>query len=316
MEKRMLGKTGLEVSTLCFGVLPMGPLQKNLPVPVGAELIRQGLEQGINFMDSAESYQTYPYIKEALKEYKGEVIISSKSQAKTYEKMEEAVYKALEALGRSYIDLFHLHAARVKASVFEERAGAIQCLKDLKRKGSIRAIGVATHAIEVVERAAEVEDIEVVFPLINQAGLGIIGGTRDDMVQAINKVHLAGKGVFAMKALAGGHLIGKLKEAFDFVQGIPGISSVAVGMVNAQELEINLKLFNHEEVILENVLEAKSKKRLLVATAYCKGCGTCIDVCPNGALSMVEGKAQVNHQICLLCGYCNPICPEFALRMI
>lgn len=316
MEKRMLGKTGIEVSTLCFGVLPMGPLQKNVPVPEGADLIYRGLSQGINFLDTAESYQTYPYIKEALEKSKGEIIISSKSQAETYDEMEEAVYEALKALDRSYIDIFHLHAARVKATVFEERKGAIQCLKDLKKKGIIRAIGVATHAIEVVERAAEVIDIEVVFPLINQAGLGIIGGTRDDMVKAIYQVHLSGKGIFAMKALAGGHLIGNLKEAFQFVQGIPGISSVAVGMINTQELEINLKLFNHEEITLEPVLEAKSKKRLLVSTAFCKGCGTCIDACPNGALSMVGGKAEVNHQICLLCGYCSPVCPEFALRVI
>ena len=64
MEKVILGKTGIKVSPLCFGVLPMGPLQKNLPIPVGKKLIRQSLEHPINFFDTAESYQTYPYLKE------------------------------------------------------------------------------------------------------------------------------------------------------------------------------------------------------------------------------------------------------------
>lgn len=315
MKRSVLGKTGMEVSALCFGVLPMGPLQKNLPVGAGADLIRQGLIEGINFLDTAESYQTYPYIRGALQGYQGEVIISSKSQAETYEKMEAAVFEALKALDRSHIDIFHLHAARVKRTVFEERAEALRCLKDLKKKGIIRAIGVATHAVEVVERAAEIDDIDVVFPIINQAGLGIIGGTREDMVQAIAKVSDAGKGLFAMKALAGGNLIGQLKEALNYVRAIPGISSVAVGMVDAQELMINLKLFNDEEVSLKPIREAQFHKKLLVSI-YCKGCGSCLDACPNLALSMQEGKAVVDYEKCLLCGYCSPVCPEFALRVI
>jgi len=315
MKKVLLGKTGIEVSPLCFGVLPLGPLQKNLPLPVGAQLIRQGLERGINFLDTAESYKTYPYIKEALTGFAGEVVISSKSMAVSYEDMEKAVREAVEVLDRSYVDIFHLHAARVDGKVFEERGGALRCLQDMKHKGLIRAVGVATHVVEVVELAAERDDIDVVFPIINQAGLGILGGSRDDMVQAIMKAHQAGKGIMAMKALAGGHLIDRLKEAFAFVRSIPGISAVAVGMVDNRELDLNIKLFNNEDITLPPGGERKDEKRLFVSV-FCKGCATCIEACPNGALSVVEGKAQVNHDICLLCGYCSPVCPEFALRVI
>ncbi|ATW25133.1 aldo/keto reductase [Candidatus Formimonas warabiya] len=315
MKKGMLGKTGIEVSELCFGILPMGPLQANLPVPEGAKLIRSAVEQDVNFLDTAEAYQTYPPIRAALEGWDKEIIIASKSAADTYEKMEKAVYDALEALGRSYIDIFHLHAARVEASVFEERQGALQCLKDLRKKGLVRAVGISTHAVEAVERAAQVDDIDVVFPIINQTGLGIIGGSVTDMLSAIAKVHQAGKGIYAMKALGGGHLIGQLKSAFDFVRDIPGIASVAVGMVNAKELEVNLKLFNNVAPGDWLAVDHKINKKLLVAS-FCKGCGTCLDACPNQALSLHDGKAEVNHQLCLLCGYCNPVCPEFALRLV
>ncbi|MGI6685945.1 MAG: aldo/keto reductase [Bacillota bacterium] len=315
MDKVILGKTGIKVSPLCFGVLPMGPLQKNLPVSVGAKLIRQALESGVNFLDTAESYRTYPYIREALDGFAGDVVISSKSDAVTYENMEKAVSEALEALGRSYIDIFHLHAARASTAVFEERAGAFKCLKDMKRKGLIRAVGIATHAVDVVKEAAKREDIDVVFPIINQAGLGIIGGSRDEMVKAIFEAYQAGKGLFAMKALAGGHLIGQVREAFDFVRSIPGISAIAIGMVHERELSVNLKLFNQEEITLQEDLKTNTDKKLWVSV-FCKGCGTCIDACPNGALSIADGKAVVNHEACLLCGYCNPVCPEFALRVV
>jgi aryl-alcohol dehydrogenase-like predicted oxidoreductase len=70
MEKRKLGKTEIEVSRLCFGGLTVGPLQANLPLMQGADVIREAFERGVNFIDTAELYETYPYIKEALKSFK------------------------------------------------------------------------------------------------------------------------------------------------------------------------------------------------------------------------------------------------------
>jgi predicted aldo/keto reductase-like oxidoreductase len=230
--------------------------------------------------------------------------------------MEQSIKDALESLGRSYIDIFLLHAARVTPSVFEERAGALKCLNDYKAKGVIRAIGISTHAMEIVRRAAEVKEIDIIFPIINKLGMGIIDGSVDDMVKAISGAHRVGKGLYAMKALAGGHLIDQLEESFNFVRNIKGISSVAVGILKQEELEVNLKIFNDEEIPQELLIQKiKPSKRLLILS-FCKGCGTCVKVCPNYALSLENGKAVVDHKLCILCGYCNPVCPEFAIRLI
>ncbi|NCO24092.1 MAG: aldo/keto reductase [Candidatus Infernicultor aquiphilus] len=316
MKKYSLGKTGIMVTELCFGALPIGPLQANISVEKGAKLIRTALEKGINFIDTAEGYKTYPYIKKALEGYNEEVIIATKSGAKTYQEMEQSIKDALAFLGRTYIDIFLLHAARVTPSVFEERAGALQCLQDYKAKGVLRAIGISTHAVEVVRRAAEIKEIDIIFPIINKIGIGIVGGSVIDMIKAISEAHKAGKGLYAMKALGGGHLINQLEEAFNFVRNIKGISSLAVGMVSSEELELNLKIFNDEE-IPKGLFTQKIKpsKRLFIST-FCKGCGTCVKTCPNNALSLENGKAVVDHKLCILCGYCNPVCPEFAIRLI
>jgi len=316
MKKYSLGKTGIMVTELCFGALPIGPLQANISVEKGAKLIRTALEKGINFIDTAEGYKTYPYIKKALEGYNEEVIIATKSGAKTYQEMEQSIKDALAFLGRTYIDIFLLHAARVTPSVFEERAGALQCLQDYKAKGVLRAIGISTHAVEVVRRAAEIKEIDIIFPIINKLGIGIVGGSVIDMIKAISEAHKAGKGLYAMKALGGGHLINQLEEAFNFVRNIKGISSLAVGMVSSEELELNLKIFNDEE-IPKGLFTQKIKpsKRLFIST-FCKGCGTCVKTCPNNALSLENGKAVVDHKLCILCGYCNPVCPEFAIRLI
>ncbi|HBY58004.1 MAG TPA: aldo/keto reductase [Candidatus Atribacteria bacterium] len=316
MKKYLLGKTGIEVSELCFGALPLGPLQANIPVEEGAKLIRAALERGINFIDTAEVYKTYPYIKLALEGYFEKVIIATKSGAKTYSEMEKSINDALRSLNRSYIDIFHLHAARVTSSVFEERAGAFQCLKDYKAKGVIRAIGISTHVIEVVRRAIEVKEIDIIFPIINKLGVGIVGGDVENMITAISEAHQEGKGLYAMKALAGGHLIDQLEESLNFVRNIQGISSVAVGMLNQKELELNVKIFNNEELPREVFTKQTKPSKSLFISRFCKGCGTCVKACPNNALSLKNGKAVVDRKLCILCGYCNPVCPEFAIRLI
>jgi len=316
MKKCFLGKTGIKVTEMCFGALPIGPLQANISVEKGAKLIRAALEGGINFIDTAEVYQTYPHVKKALEGYKGEVIIATKSFAKTYAEMGKSIQYALTSLNRTDIDIFLLHAAKVTPLVFEERAGALQCLQDYKAKGIIRAIGISTHVMGVVRRAAEIKEIDIVFPIVNKLGMGIVNGSVNDMVQAISKAHKAGKGLYAMKALAGGHLIDQLEESFNFVRNIKGITSIAVGMVNQEELEINLKIFNDEKISQELLSQKIKPSKRLFISRFCKGCGTCVKACPNNALSLKNGKAVVDHKLCILCGYCNPVCPEFAIRII
>ena len=316
MKKYSLGKTGIKVTELCFGALPIGPLQANISVEEGAELIRAALERGINFIDTAEAYKTYPHIKKALEGYNKEVIIATKSSAETYKKMEQSIKNALESLGRTYLDIFLLHADRVTPSVFEERAGALQCLKDYKSKGIIRAIGISTHAVGIVRRAAEIEEIDIIFPIINKLGMGILGGSVNDMIKAISEAHKAEKGLYAMKALAGGRLIGELETSINYVRDIKAISSIAVGMIGENELELNIKIFNNEEISQELFYKKIKPTKKLFISSFCKGCGTCVKACPNNALSLKNGKAVVDHKLCILCGYCNPVCPEFAIRLI
>lgn len=294
----------------------MGPMQAKVSEEAGGDLILAALRQGVNFIDTAEGYKTYPHIRRALERFDGEVIIATKSPAVTYADMEKSIELALSSLGREHIEIFLLHAARVTPAVFEDRAGAFQCLIDYKEKGILKAIGISTHVVSVVERAAEIPEVDIVFPIINKLGMGIVGGSTEDMLQAIRKASEAGKGLYAMKALAGGHLITELKEAFDFVRQIPEISAVAVGMVQPEELEVNLHLFKDKELPANLQNRNLKATKTLYITNLCIGCGTCVKTCPNAALSLDNGKAVVDKEACILCGYCNPVCPQFALRLI
>lgn len=318
MQKRPLGNSGISVTELCFGVLPMGPNQFGLAPEEGGSLIREAIERGVNFLDTAQSYRTYPHIKaalDALPAHGDGVVISTKSAASSYSDMKDAVDEARKALNRDVIDIFHLHAARVDRSVFRDRKAAFDCLLDMKAKGVIRAAGISTHSVEVVEAAAAVQGLDIVFPIINIEGLGILHGTKDQMVQAIKSASSAGKGLFAMKALGGGNLLADREAAFNYVRNLEGITSVAVGMVNRDELDMNLAVFEGRPVPPELAARTVKTKRLIVQ-AFCKGCGTCVKTCPNEAMEIVDGKAVNDKSKCILCGYCAPVCPEFAIRLV
>ncbi len=136
------------------------------------------------------------------------------------------------------------------------------------------------------------------------------------MASAIEASSQRGKGIYAMKALAGGSLLERMDEAFKFVMTLPGIDAVVVGMVSEAEVDMNCRIFSGETIPPKEREIAFRQKHLKIVEAYCKGCGRCVDACPSGALSMVDGKSSVDRSKCLLCGYCTPACPEFAIRVI
>ncbi len=309
-----MGKLDIRISQLCFGTLPMGPLQAGIPLNEGVRILHKALENGINFYDTAELYGTYPYLKNAFEKEK-DVVIATKSTAETYPAMEKSLFDALEALGRETIDIFHLHAARAKREVFQEREGALQCLLDYRDKGLIRTIGISTHAVDVVQEAAVHDAIDIVFPIVNLDGLGILRGTLSDMLKAVQAVHQTGKGLYAMKALGGGHYLDRFLDAIEFVRNLREMDSVAVGIVREIELDVHVSIFNELPVSQEMLTQCLDrKKKKVVVLGYCRRCHRCVETCPSGAIRMGEKKPEVDQHTCLTCGYCLPGCPEFNLR--
>ncbi len=314
MKKRILGNTGIEVTELCFGALPMGPLQKNLTVEESAEIIAYALESGVNFVDTAQMYKTYSPIKAAMEKTGIRPVIATKSTAASYEDMEKAVIEALEGMGIDYIDIFHLHAARVNPDVFDIRKGALQCLLNYKSKGIIKAVGISTHNVKVVEAAAARPEIDIVFPLINKAGRGILEGAVEDMQKAIALCEQKGKGMYLMKALGGGSLIDDFDACMKFARNLN--YAIALGMVSMEEAIYNVRYFNDEKDI-DDIIKIKNKKNVSVFQSLCISCGKCMEACHSDAPSFdASGKAFIDPSKCIQCGYCIASCPAFAIRVV
>jgi predicted aldo/keto reductase-like oxidoreductase len=267
-------------------------------------------------LDTAELYGSYPHIRVGVEGYRGALTIVSKTHALDAATARSHIERGLRELGRERIDIVHCHAARV-ADPFVERAEVIAELLKMKTEGKIGHVGLSTHYISAVRKAAQHPEIEVVHPLINRTGMGIIDGTAEEMADAIKVCADSGTGIYAMKALAGGNLISSARESIGYVLGLPGVHAVALGMLSREEIEANIRLFSTGEAdaVAWQHLEARTR-HLRIMERFCKGCGQCLPACVNSALSLVYGKATVDEETCVLCGYCGAACPEFIIRVV
>jgi len=323
MEKKFLGKTSIAVTPIGMGVLTIGRTQLARPLREGADVVRYALEQGIGFLDTAEFYQTYHYIDLAMKDLAPSFsqnalprpVIASKSLALSYKDMSLAIEECRAALGLDQIDIFLLHEV-APAPDFENRAGAWDCLRDAKAKGLVKAIGISTHHTDVALEAAETQEMDILFPLINYQGLGIRegpdAGTKEEMERAITAAAGRGIGVFTMKAFGGGNLINDYIKALDYVTSLAGVQSAMLGFGCKKDVDDAVAYI--EGRLPRDYSPDVSKKRMFVDRGDCVGCGACVKKCTSKALGMgSDGIAAVDNQKCVLCGYCVPACPVRAL---
>jgi aryl-alcohol dehydrogenase-like predicted oxidoreductase len=315
MDYRMLGNTNLKVSRLCFGSLTIGPLQAKLGLEEGAAVIEAAFDLGVNFIDTAELYQTYDYIRKAIKGRRANIIISSKCYAYTRDGAEQSLKKALKELDTDYIDIFSLHEQESEYTL-KGHQEAMEYFIKAKEKGYIRSFGISTHAVAAVKASLKYKEIEVLHPIVNMRGLGILDGNKDDMLKAIAEAVAAGKGIFSMKPLGGGNLIKDSKECFEFVLSNNDLQSIAVGMQSAEEVMNNVMVFEGKKIPENISLQLKNKTRALLIDTWCTGCGSCSKKCAQKAITIEKGKAVVDPAKCVLCGYCSASCPDFCIKVI
>ena len=184
-----------------------------------------------------------------------------------------------------------------------------------KKAGKIRAIGISTHKIAGALGMIKYPELDIIHPIVNKNGIGILDGSLQEMLGALEKLHSMGKGIYGMKPLGGGHLITKAEESLKFVLEKPYLHSIAIGMQSRDEVDANVEML--ENGYINNKLNEKlsKKDRKLIVHDYCIGCGNCVARCQHGGITLVDNMATPNSN-CVLCGYCATVCPEFCIKVI
>ena len=200
MQKRKLGKSGLEVSAIGLGC--MGMSQSYGPSPDKKELIaliRKAIERGVTFFDTAQIYGPFTneeLVGEALAPFRGQVVIATKFGIKIDpsgqqvvdsrpEHIKQSVEGSLKRLRVEAIDLYYQH--RVDPDVpIEDVAGAV---KDLIREGKVKHFGLSEAGVKTIRRAHAVQPVtavqseyslwwrrpeEEVLPTLEELGIGFV----------------------------------------------------------------------------------------------------------------------------------------------
>jgi len=316
VQQVSIGTTGISVSELCHGTLILGSLQANLTPEEGARAIRRSFELGVNFYDTAKNYGTYPHLALGLQGIgRDQVVIASKSHTGSYTQMKRDIEDCLRELSLEQVGIFHLHLVS-SLDDLRARQGALDCLIEYKERGLVGAIGASTHTVAGELAINEEPAIDVVFPVLNQRGLGIIDGTLEDMLEALNQSKQRGKFIYAMKPLGGGHLHQEVEDSLKYLRELPLCDAVAVGMKDEAEIEMDVAIFKGHAVTEDMRQRVHAVERQLIVYDRCTGCGLCVEECDQGALSLVDDKAVVDESKCILCGYCAAVCPEYVIRVV
>jgi len=334
MEQRLLGKTGLKVSRLCFGTLTLSPAQAGFSAEAGGELLAYAYERGVTFWDTAEIYDTYPHIHSALRRLPQRPVISTKTYAWDAASASASLDKARQALDLDVIDIVLLHEQESSLTLDGHRE-AFTWLLEQKGKGLIRAVGISTHAIEPVLALAAAKssdpaglevwqdrdpgpyrDADVIHPLLNLRGIGLLDGSAADMVAACARAHDAGLGIYGMKMLGGGHLLQDFAAAAAFALDLKFADAYAVGMQSEAEVDMNIALFSGQPVSQELLASTRQRQRRLAIGDWCTGCGACVARCGEHALHLENGRAVADSSHCIFCGYCATVCRDFCIKVV
>ncbi|MBQ8796995.1 MAG: aldo/keto reductase, partial [Oscillospiraceae bacterium] len=224
MEYRILGKTGLRISRIGFGGIPI----QRIDAEGTKELIRYLHAAGVNYIDTARSYTvSEEYLGYALEGIRQDFVLATKSPALTKETMAKDIETSLKNLRTDYIDLYQIHNPSAEGlEKILAPGGALEALQEAKAAGKIGHIGITLHPVELFKQALDFEWAEtIMFPY------NLVETQAEDLIRVCTERNI---GFIDMKPLAGG-AIDDAALALRFVTANPDVTVVIPGMSTIEE---------------------------------------------------------------------------------
>jgi len=264
MEYRILGKTGLEISRLGFGGIPIQKIDAEGTKALIADLA----EAGVNYIDTARGYTvSEEYLGYALEGVRDRFVLATKGMARTKESMAKDIDISLKNLRTDYIDLYQVHnpgAADLEKVMAE--GGAIEALIEAKAAGKIGHIGITLHSAELFKKALDLDWVEtIMFPY------NIVETQGEELIAECERKNI---GFICMKPLAGG-AIEDADIALRFIVSNPAVTVVIPGMAEKKEIAQNVAAASDTSPLTEDELEKIVKIKKDLGTNFCRRCNYC-----------------------------------------
>ncbi len=317
MQYRKLGKTGLKVSCLGMGGIPI----QRTDAAQTREVVRLLHSRGVNFIDTARGYTvSEEYLGQALVGLRQDFILATKSMARTKEEMARDIDISLKNLRTDYIDLYQIH--NPNAQQLEQviaPSGALEALLEAKAAGKIGHIGVTLHFAQLFDKVLEMDWVEtIMFPY------NIVEDQAQEQIALCAKKDI---GFICMKPLAGG-AIDDAPLALRYILENDAVSVVIPGMASETEAEQNLLAAENAQPLSEQEKAKLQQIRDSLGTQFCRRCNYCAPCSvgiPISGVFLMEGYysryqlqdwAKVRYSAfakkasdCIDCGICEERCP-------
>jgi predicted aldo/keto reductase-like oxidoreductase len=317
MRTTLLGKSGLEVSAVGFGGIPIMRLTEADAVNV----IHRALDLGVTFIDTASGYgDSQAKIGAAIHDRRDGLVIATKSPARDAAGMAADIETARRDMRTDVIDLVQLHAigSDEEWRTVRSPGGAMEALLAAKDAGHVRHIGYTSHDLATALMLAAEDVFETVqFPfnlVAREPGEKLLPVARDN-----------GLGFIVMKPMCGGQfddaeLAFKYLNAYPDLVAIPGIETAAEIEQIVAVVESAATLTGDDKARAEKIVGRLGK-------LFCRRCGYC-QPCPEGigitsalildgllkrfptdlAVNCAKGVAE-KVPACTECGQCEDKCP-------
>lgn len=264
MDYKILGKTGLRVSALGLGGIPI----QRIDAQGTKDLLQKLMELGVNYIDTARGYTvSEEYLGEALEGIRDRFILASKSMVRDRAGMEKEIETSLRNFRTRYIDLYQIHnPSDQQLRQVCAPGGALEALQEAKAAGKIGHIGITLHSAEVFEQVLDYDWVEtVMFPynIVETQGEALIARCRERNI-----------GFICMKPLAGGAL-DDVPLAMRFIANNPNVTVTIPGMAELSEIEQNVAAYCDSRPLTAEELEKIERIRKELGTNFCRRCNYC-----------------------------------------
>ena len=317
MEYRILGKTGLKISRLGFGGIPI----QRIDAEGTKTLIHQLKDAGVNYIDTARGYTvSEEYLGYALEGIREDFVLATKSMSRTREAMAKDIETSLKNLRTDHIDLYQIHnptTAQLEQVV--ATGGALEALLEAKAAGKVGHLGVTAHSLDTFKMALEMDWVEtIMFPY------NIVESQGQDLIHQCAEKNIA---FICMKPLAGG-AIEDATLALRYICANDDVTVVIPGMAEPKELEQNLAAVSNTAPLTEEETAKFQQVRDQLGTQFCRRCNYCQPCTVGISISNVflfEGYLQrygladwakdryagleKKASDCVGCGACEERCP-------
>ena len=264
MEYTTLGKTGLRISKIGFGGIPI----QKVDAAVTRTLMKKLAEEGVNYIDTARGYTvSEQFLGEALEGIRDKFVVATKSMSRTKEAMAKDIEISLGNLRTNYIDLYQLHnPSMAELDTVLAPGGALEALMEAKEAGKIGHLGLSAHSLEVFERALALDWVEtIMFPY------NIVETQAEELMRRCTEKNV---GFVCMKPLAGGALE-DATLALRFIAQNPDVSVVIPGMYDVKEIEQNIAAVSDTAKLSEEEIAKIETIRKELGTQFCRRCNYC-----------------------------------------